>query len=234
MNKAIAINGSPRTKKGNTAALLAPFLEGMKDAGSEVEVFYTSLLKIRPCTCSNMYCWYKKPGECLIKDEMQDLYPRLREAEIVILATPVYIPLPGDMQNFINRLCPLVIPRLEFREGRTRAKLRDDVKIRKFALISTGGWWEKENMATVTRIVEELAKDAGAEFAGAILRPHAFLMKSNGILTDDGKAVLDAAKNAGYQLAKDGAMKKGTLESISRPLISEPELRKMYGEWIGD
>lgn len=234
MGKAIAINGSPRTKKGNTAALLAPFLDGIRDAGTEVDIYYASLLKIRPCSCSNMYCWYKKPGECLIKDDMRELYPKLREAEIVILATPVYIPLPGDMQNFINRLCPLIVPRIEFREGRTRAKFRDGVKIRKFALVSTGGWWEKENMATVTRIVEELAADAGAEFAGAVLRPHAFLMKSNGILTGDGKKVLNAAKNAGYELAKEGAMRNDTLDIISRPLISQEELRQMYNEWSGD
>lgn len=226
--KVIAINGSPRMEKGYTAMILTPFVQGMIDAGSEVELFYARHLKVKPCTCGEMYCWYKKAGECCIKDDMQLLYPQLREADILILATPVYIPLPGEMQNFINRLCPLIDPILENCEGRTRARFRKSVKIRKIVLLSTGGWWEKANFETVVRIAEELAKDASVEFAGAVLRPHAFLMKEKGKLTKDGEAVLGKVKRAGHELIKKGRMNKETLEAISRPLVSDEELRRRY------
>ncbi len=228
--KIIAINGSPRMEKGYTALILTLFIQGMMDAGAEVELFYPRRLKVKPCTCGEMYCWYRKAGECCIKDDMQLLYPQLREADILILATPVYIPLPGEMQNFINRLCPLIDPILENREGRTRAKFRKQVKIRKIVLVSTGGWWEKANFETVVRITEELAKVASVEFAGAVLRPHAFLMKKKGKLTKDGEAVLNRVKRAGYELIKEGRMNKDTLEAISRPLISEEELRRLYND----
>jgi multimeric flavodoxin WrbA len=224
----IAINGSPRMEKGHTALLLTPFIQGMTDAGAEVELFYTRRLKLDPCTCGEMYCWYTKPGECCIKDDMQLLYPQLREADILVLATPVYIPLPGEMQNFINRLCPLIVPILKNREGRTRARFHKQVKIRKIVLVSTGGWWEKANFETVVSITEELAKNASVEFAGAVLRPHAFLMKEKGKLTKDGEAVLNMAKRAGYELVKEGAINKETLEAISHPLVSEEELRRRY------
>jgi len=219
--KVIAINGSPRMEKGDTALILTPFIHGMMDAGSEVELFYVRRLKVKPCTCGEMYCWCKKAGECCIKDDMQLLYPQLREADILVLATPVYIPLPGEMQNFINRLCPLINPILENREGRTRARFHKQVKIRKIVLVSTGGWWEKANFETVVRITEELAKVASVEFAGAVLRPHAFLMKEKGKLTKDGEAVLNTVKRAGYELIKEGKMNKETLEAISHPLVSE-------------
>ena len=78
------------------------------------------------------------------------------------------------------------------------------------------------------RITEELAKNASVEFAGAVLRPHAFLMKEKGKLTKDGEAVLNAAKRAGYELVKEGGINKETLEMISCPLISEEELRRRY------
>ncbi|MBU4349217.1 NAD(P)H-dependent oxidoreductase, partial [bacterium] len=172
----------------------------------------------------------KKAGECCIKDDMQLLYPKLREADILILATPVYIPLPGEMQNFINRLCPLINPILENREGRTRARFHKQVKIRKIVLVSTGGWLEKANFETVVRITEELAKDASVEFAGAVLRPHAFLMKEKGKLTKDGEAVLNTVKRAGYELIKEGKMNKETLEAISHPLVSEKELWRRYND----
>lgn len=230
MIKVVAINGSPRMEKGYTAMILTSFIQGMMDAGSDVELFYARRLKVKPCTGSEMYCWYKKAGECYIKDDMQLLYPKLREADILIFATPVYIPLPGEMQNIINRLCPLVEPFLETREGRTRARFHKHVKIRKIVLVSTGGWWEKANFETVVRITEEFAKDASVEFAGAVLRPHAFLMKKKGKLTKDGEAVLNAVKRAGYELVKEGGMNKETLETVSRPLISEEELRRRYNK----
>jgi multimeric flavodoxin WrbA len=219
-------------EKGNTAMVLAPFIQGMMDAGSDVELFYASRLKVKPCTCGEMYCWYKRPGECCIKDDMQLLYPKLGEADILVLATPVYIPLPGQMQDIINRLCPLVKPMLETRAGRTRARFHEDVQIQKIVLVSTGGWWEKANFGTVERIAEELAEGASVEYAGALLRPHAFLMKTEGELTKDGESVLNAVGRAGYELVKEGVMSKETLEAISRPLISEEELRRRYNKLV--
>ena len=220
MSKAVAINGSPRMERGNTAVVLNPFLEGMMDAGSHVELFYASRLKVKPCSCGELYCWTKMPGQCCIKDKMQLLYPELKEADIVVLATPVYIPLPGDMQNIINRVCPLLDPVLEFRKGRTRATFRKDVRIRTIVLVSASGWWEKGNFGTVVRIVKELAEDASVKFGGAVLRPHADFMRPGGELTQDGRAVLDAVRRAGYELVRDGVMRQKTLAAISRPLIS--------------
>lgn len=223
MSKAVAVNGSPRMERGNTAMVLSPFMDGMMDAGCHVELFYASRLKVKPCACGEMYCWNEVPGECCIKDEMQRLYPKLRDADILILATPVYIPLPGDMQNIINRLCPLLDPVLEFREGRTRARFRTDVRIQTVALVSTGGWWEKGNFGTVVRIVEEFAADAGVRFAGAVLRPHVKVMRENGELTQNGVVVLEAVRRAGHELVEDGVMREETLKAISRPLISRED-----------
>jgi len=47
--KVLAINGSPMMGKGNTALILAPFLQGMEEAGAEIDLFYTKKLKINPC-----------------------------------------------------------------------------------------------------------------------------------------------------------------------------------------
>ena len=226
MTRVFAINGSARMEKGNTHKMLTAFLEGMKDANAQVETVYAKRLKIRPCTGS-FHCWYTKVGECIHSDDMDSLFPKLREADILVLATPVYLPLPSGIQNFLNRLMPIVEPVLEFHEGRTRAKFHDDVKISKMVLISVGGWWEKENLGIVVRIVEDIARDVSVEFSGAILRPHAFLMNEN---KERGEEVLSAAKNAGAQLVREGKISPDTLETISQPLISEEELRERYNK----
>ena len=224
MTRAVAINGSPRMEKGYTALVLTSFIQGLMDGGSEVELFYASRLKIKPCACGVLHCWDDSPGECCIQDDMQLLYPKLKAADVLILATPVYIPLPGAMQNAVNRLCPLIEPNLERRQGRTRARFRKDVNIQKIVLVSTSGWWEMENFDTVVRIVKEIAADAGVEFGGAVLRPHASMMKVDGKITKDGEAVLDAVRRAGNELVKEGGMNEETLKMISRPLISAKDL----------
>ena len=114
------------------------------------------------------------------------------------------------------------------RRGRTRARFRPDVAIRKIVLVSTSGWWEIGNFGTVVRIAQELAADASVEFAGAVLRPHAYSMKEKGELTPDGQAVLNAVRRAGHELVKEGVMAQETLAAISRPLISQEELWCRY------
>jgi len=230
MTTVLAVNGSPRMEKGSTAMILAPFLQGMTAAGAQADIVYVDRLKIKPCDCGEMRCWFKHPGECRHKDDMQDLLSRLRGADILVLATPVYVPLPGNMQHAINRLSPLMEPVVENRGGRTRARLREGVAIKKMVAVSTGGWWEKENSDTVVRIVQELAENASVEFAGAVIRPHADVMRRNGELTADGETVLRAAEQAGRELMEKGAMDKATLEAVSRPLISEKAHRRFFNQ----
>ena len=231
MMNAFAINGSPEKAKGSTGMILMPFLEGMEKAGAKIELAYARDLNIKPCT-GEMHCWYQKPGECIHKDAMQEIYPKMKAADVIIIATPVYIPLPGEMQNFINRLCPLILPRLETHDGRTRARFRVDVRIKKFLLISTGGWWEVENFETVTQIVEELALNSGAEFSGALIRPHAFLMKKKDELTDDGMRIIQIVKDTGFEFASTGVISQEKLDAVSRPLVSREELFVKYNRMV--
>lgn len=222
MTKVVAISGCLRMEKSNTAKILMPFLEGMKEAGASVELFYAKRLNVQPCA-GELSCWNKNPGKCYINDSMQALYPKLADADVLVLATPVYIPLPGEMQNLINRLVPLLDPVLKKRNGRTRVRFRTNVKISRIALVSSSGWWEMGNFGTVLRIVKELTKDAGVEFAGALLRPHARLMTEN---KEKAEEVFKAAKQAGYQLAKEGTISRDMLRLVSQPLISEDEWRQ--------
>jgi multimeric flavodoxin WrbA len=232
MTTTVAINGSPQKERGDTAMVLASFLQGMEDAGSTTQIVYPSALKIKPCDCGRMNCWYGKPGECVHRDDMEELLAMLTLADILVLATPVYIPLPGEMQNLINRLCPLLEPLLEFREGRTRARLRPEVKIGKIALVATGGWWERENLDTVVRIVREFSEDASVSFGGAALRPHAFLMKTKDGLTPAGTTVEQAVRQAGRELVERGFIGDKTAEEISVPLISQEALLEMYNRLL--
>jgi multimeric flavodoxin WrbA len=213
------INGSARTTKGHTAFVLTPFINGMKKAGAKVELLYSKKLKIRPCT-GDLKCWGETIGECFIEDDMQRIYPKLRETDILVLAIPVYIPLPGMMQNFINRLCPLVEPLLEFKNGRTRAKFHDNVKISKILGVITGGWWEIENLNIVLNIIEELALNTSTELSGIILRPHAYALREE---TEKNKDIISTLETIGGNLIKVGKIDKEDLTYISQPLVNKED-----------
>ncbi|MBN2538200.1 flavodoxin family protein [candidate division WOR-3 bacterium] len=232
MVRVLAVNGSPRRAKGNTALVLRSLLEGAEAAGAETETVIVDELELKPCTCGAMRCWYGTPGECCIRDGMDAVYPRLRAADTLVLASPVYVPLPGRMQDFLNRVCPLMEPRLEFHDGRTRARVRPGVALRRIALVTTGDWWERENSARLVGIARELAEVMNIGFAGAAIRPHALAMWKDKQLTPGAVEALAAAKRAGTELVRDGTMSEETLAAVSRPLVPEETLRGMYNNWL--
>ena len=80
--------GSPR-KKGNSALLAKEAIEGAKDAGAQIESFYLHGMKIKPCTACDA-CRRKDQRDCILKDDMTPLYSKLRKADAIVMATPVY------------------------------------------------------------------------------------------------------------------------------------------------
>jgi len=84
--KVLGLFGSPR-RGGNTEILLEEALQGAEKEGAEIERLYLSDLKISPC----MECHgCDTTGDCVILDEMQKIYPKLLEADIIILASPIF------------------------------------------------------------------------------------------------------------------------------------------------
>jgi multimeric flavodoxin WrbA len=88
MSKQILIlKGSPR-EKGNSAMLADRAATGALAAGAQVESIYLHSLDIRPCDACDL-CKESGSG-CVIEDDMQPLYPKLAQADAILLATPVY------------------------------------------------------------------------------------------------------------------------------------------------
>ena len=217
--KVLAINSSPRMDKGNTAVILEPFLQGMREAGAGVELFYTKKLNIKPCQgCFS--CWLKTPGQCVQKDDMQMLLPKLGRAQVWVLATPVYVDgMTGPMKNLLDRIIPGALPFFELRDGHYRHPGRGKARDGKIVLVSNCGFWEMDNFDPLLTHVKAICKNTGREFAGALLRPHGPALKGMlemGLPVND---ILEAAREAGRQLVRQGMMSPETLSTISRELM---------------
>ncbi len=84
--KVLGIMGSPRIK-GNTDLLLNEALRGAKSKGAVIEKIVVDKLNISPC---KEYYACLKDGNCIIRDDMDNLYPKLLNDDIIIVASPMF------------------------------------------------------------------------------------------------------------------------------------------------
>jgi multimeric flavodoxin WrbA len=79
--------GSPR-KKGNTDILSDEFIRGAQEAGAESEKIYLKDKKISGCL--GCFTCQKNGGVCVQKDDMMQLYEKIKSADIIVFASPIY------------------------------------------------------------------------------------------------------------------------------------------------
>lgn len=104
MNKKIIIlNGSPRIN-GNTKALINRFTKGAKEKGHDVTCFDLQKMNIHGCLgCCKGGKNINSP--CVQKDDMDKIYPEYRNADIVVLASPMYYwGISGQLKCTFDRL----------------------------------------------------------------------------------------------------------------------------------
>ncbi|NLB20771.1 MAG: flavodoxin family protein [Clostridium sp.] len=99
--KVLGIVGSKR-KNGNTAHLVNKAMESVVGKEITTETIYLGDYDIKGCTgCEGC----KKTYTCVIKDDMMNLYPKILEADAVIIGSPTYFyNISSDMKSFIDRL----------------------------------------------------------------------------------------------------------------------------------
>ena len=84
--KVLGLFGSPR-RGGNTDILLEEALKGAEKEGAEVERLFLADFTITPCReCHGC----ERTGQCVIRDDMEKIYPKLLEADVIILASPIF------------------------------------------------------------------------------------------------------------------------------------------------
>jgi len=96
----LGIQGSPQ-KNGNTSILLSHFLDEAERLGSRTYHLYVTAKNIHPCVGCGV-C--EKEGFCTISDDMSEVYSLLRQADIIVIATPVFFySVPAQLKALIDR-----------------------------------------------------------------------------------------------------------------------------------
>jgi len=107
-----------------------------------------------------------------------------------------------------------------------------DHKHSKVALVSTYAFWEMDNFNPLVAHMQAICKNACWEYAGSLLRPHGnalWYMLKHDLQVHD---VIEASKEAGRQIVRDGKMKEEALKTVSRELGSiDVYLEKMNADF---
>lgn len=88
--KILVISGSP-VKNGNTATLINWVAAGARAKGAQVEIIRAAFLKYKTNGClSCRRCQKTAVYECVINDDAKQVLVKMNEAEVIVMATPLY------------------------------------------------------------------------------------------------------------------------------------------------
>jgi hypothetical protein len=218
--RVLALNGSPRGSHGNTHQLLAPFLDGLREAGAEVDLQQVRRLHVRPCT-GCFRCW-QGDGQCAIQDDdMVWLLPRIAACETLVIAAPLYVDhIPGPMKTVLDRVIPLLRPRIDLVDGHCRHPRRDSARsLQRVVLVSVCGFHELDNFTVTVAWAQAMCRNLQCDFAGKLLRPHAYALAAMPAEAPLRQAVTEALRQAGRELVHTGRIPPELENAVAAPLV---------------
>ena len=224
--KIVALSSSPR-KRSFTEIILDYFLMGMEPV--EYKKFYPHKLTIKYCR-GCMACWFKTPGQCVIKDDMTAfLKTEIEEADIVILASPVYVDgFNAQLKTVLDRCFAFLDPLIITDEnGHCRHK-RFKPREQKAVLISTCGFSERDNFEHMRQHFAALCRNLGWQNSGEILVSAGALGFISGFYDEKYEAV----KKAGKEFAKSGRVSSETMQIISEENMKAEDYLKIVNEFF--
>lgn len=133
--KVLGIYGSPR-KNGNSAILLDKALDGAESAGADITKIYSRDPKMVGCLeCGGC----DKTGKCVVKDDMQEIYPLLESADSIILSVPIFFySVPAQAKAIIDR-CQALWRKRMLTKSKEQRKTYDSGKGYLIAVAATSG-----------------------------------------------------------------------------------------------
>jgi multimeric flavodoxin WrbA len=157
MSKILIVNGSPR-KRGNSATLARQVASGAEAAGAHVESYFLHDMDVRPCNACDA-CRKRNDPDCVIDDDMQTLYPKLLEADTIVIASPIYwFTVSAQTKLFMDRCYAFLGPG------------ENPLKEKKFAIVLAYGDSDPFNSGAVNalRTFQDGLAYVGAEIAGTV------------------------------------------------------------------
>jgi multimeric flavodoxin WrbA len=230
MMQIFAVQGSPRPKSSNTDLLLQEFLRGARSQGAETETVYLKEKSIHPCIgCYT--CWTKTPGTCIFKDDMPGLLEKVRRCDLIVYATPLYnYSMTAYLKIFQERSLPLLDPHF-VKEGEVYRHPQRYPNTRRMVLVSTCGFPELSHFDALRHIFRKVEKAGGVPLVGELLVPAAEMALRQALMKEKARPILDAARQAGVEVVRDGKVSADTEAQVQKPLLTPDEVAEGANLW---
>ena len=203
--KVLGVVGS-RRKNGNTAYLVSEALNVIKSEEVETEMIFLGDYNIRGCIgCEGCRDTYK----CVIKDDMQKIYPLIMNSDAIILGSPTYFyNITADMKAFIERLyCFQIFDE----DDRSVWSSINEVLGGKYAVvISICEQNDEKDMGFTSDAMSKPLEGLGYRVLSTVKILNLF--KKGDVLQN--QIALDQVKRAGMKLEKTFRLKKETEEKL--------------------
>ncbi len=219
--KVLAINSSARTGDVSKTEIVLDFLlQGMREAGADVEVIELRKKKIRYCI-GCFTCWTKTPGICIHKDDMtHEILPKYLASDLVILATPLFhFTVNATMKTYIERTLPMALPFFEKRDGVTSHPFRSEAP--PVVVLSVAGFPEESVFDALKFYVNFLFREQ--RLVAEIYRSSSemFTRSSTSKKISD---IRDALIQGGRELVQSMKISPETMDRIKKPITDFDEM----------
>jgi multimeric flavodoxin WrbA len=218
--KVLALNSSARVGDvSKTEIMLDCLVQGMREAGAEVEVINLQKRKIRYCI-GCFTCWTKTPGTCIHKDDMtKDIFPKMLASDLCVLATPLFhYTVNALMKTFIERTLPAALPFFVQKDGVTHHPLRHELP--RIAVISVAGFPEESVFDQIKSYIHFLYGD---RLAAEIYRTSSEILRA-GSTQKKVQDILQATIQGGKELVQSGKISSETMDRIKNPVTDFEKL----------
>ena len=159
---------------GNSAILANQVAAGAKDAGAEVETIYLHYMNIQPCSACES-CQEAKELDCVIKDDMKALYPKVRAADALVFASPIYFfTMSAQTKLFIDRCyalgCTVQKEEGEEEEAGSTYTFETDFAGKKIGIVLAYGDADpfRSGAVNALRTFQDIFHYVGAEIVGMV------------------------------------------------------------------
>lgn len=223
--KIVAINGSPRGKASNTNVMVSAFLKGAKAGDAETANVFLAEKDIKHCK-GCLSCWLNTPGKCVIEDDMTETLSICSGADVLVLATPLYIDnISSMLKVFMERMIVGGNPHMQKAENGESRHVKSGKKAApKLIMMSNCGFPERSHFQVISHWIQRFALNMKTEVLAEIYTSQGGLLGYTG--DEEGLQpiifkYLGAMEDAGYQIATTMKIEEETKEVLEQKFLSD-------------
>lgn len=215
--KLLFINTYPNPINETVSRLIKSFIAGLEQSENSVEIINTASLEINSCRgCTEDYT-FESPGRCHQDDDMQELYPKLREADVWIFATPhSKKSYNNSLKIFFDRLEPLFDTVFNLKNGTSNVVTPKQSRV---LLLATSDDFDIACFDNLIEQVRNMCLLYNREYIGAVLRPHIWSLSAYDYIGKPVDTIYSNIESIAKEFSLSGELLPELLSEFDKELI---------------